>query len=67
MVKKCIYCSKEIDENNVVDVCIGCGHEVWGEKMFKAIKENMESARDSGNLHQGSVSESFEQESSKAF
>ena len=67
MVKKCIYCSKEIAEENVVDVCTACGHGVWGEKMFSAIKENMENARDSGNLHQGSISESIETEGSKAF
>ena len=67
MVKKCIYCSKEIEEDSLVEVCVDCGHGVWGEKMFRAIKENMESARDSGNLHQGSISENMEAEGSKAF
>lgn len=56
MVKKCIYCKAEIDANSVVDVCKRCGLAVWGEKMFRAIVENMEKARDTGSLDQGSVS-----------
>ena len=67
MVKKCIYCSKEISVEEVIDFCNTCGHEVWGEKMFKAIKENMESARNAGDLHQGSVTESFDSDCSKPF
>ena len=67
MVKKCVYCSKELDEDGVVDVCIACGHSVWGEKMFRAIRENMENARNSGNLHQGSISDDMETGASKAF
>jgi hypothetical protein len=50
MVKKCIYCSKEISETSVVDVCHKCGHGVWGEKMFNTIIQNMENARDNGDL-----------------
>ena len=45
MVKKCIYCEKEISDENVVDFCEKCGKGVWGEKMFKAIIQNMEEAR----------------------
>ena len=56
MTKRCIYCKSEIDENSVVDVCQRCGHGVWGEKMFKAIVDNMEGARKSGSLEQGSIS-----------
>ncbi|OIO81541.1 hypothetical protein AUJ84_00740 [Candidatus Pacearchaeota archaeon CG1_02_32_132] len=57
MAKRCVYCSKEIDTESVVDVCESCGEGVWGEKMFGAIKENMEGARKKGDLHQGSVTE----------
>lgn len=56
MAKHCIYCKSALDENSVIDVCVKCGHSVWGEKMFSAIVENMENARDSGNLFQGSIS-----------
>jgi rRNA maturation endonuclease Nob1 len=56
MAKHCIYCKCELDVNSVVDVCMRCGHAVWGEKMFKAIRENMEGARNSGSLEQGSIS-----------
>ena len=57
MAKKCIYCKTEVDENSVVDVCARCGVGVWGEKMFKAIIQNMENARTAGDLHQGSVTD----------
>lgn len=56
MVKHCIYCKSEIDQNSVVDVCIRCGRAVWGDKMFKAIMTNMQDARESGSLEQGSIS-----------
>jgi uncharacterized UBP type Zn finger protein len=49
-MKKCIYCREEIPEESVIDFCKRCGVGVWGEKMFNAILENMESARDSGDL-----------------
>ena len=55
MTKKCIYCSKILPEECVVDVCQKCGHSVWGEKMFSTIQENMKNALEKGNLHQGSV------------
>jgi hypothetical protein len=57
MAKKCIYCKAGIDESSVVDVCRACGIGVWGEKMFNAINENMQKARDDGNLYQGSVTD----------
>jgi uncharacterized UBP type Zn finger protein len=50
MTKKCIYCSAGISEDSVIDFCDNCGTRVWGDKMFKAIKENMENARNEGNL-----------------
>lgn len=58
MAKHCIYCKSGIDEKSVVDVCRRCGVGVWGEKMFQAIIDNMEGHRDSGDLFQGSVTES---------
>lgn len=50
MAKKCIYCSKGISEDSVIDFCHQCGVGVWGEKMFKAILENMEDAKADGTL-----------------
>ena len=58
MGKHCIYCKCEIDQNSVVDVCQRCGYSVWGEKMFNAIISNMEGARKTGSLDQGSISTS---------
>ncbi len=56
-MKHCMYCKKTIGEESVVDVCQQCGEQVWGSKMFKAIKDNMEQARDIGDLYQGSVTD----------
>lgn len=50
MVKKCIYCKTEINDDSVIDFCRKCGIGVWGEKMFNAILENMEGARSNGTL-----------------
>ncbi len=57
MAKYCIYCKAGIEDLSVIDVCHRCGVSVWGEKMFRAIVEGMEKSRDSGDLFQGSVSE----------
>jgi len=58
MAKRCIYCKIDIEESSVVDVCNRCGVGVWGEKMFKAIIDNMEKSRAAGDLFQGSVTNS---------
>jgi hypothetical protein len=49
-MKKCIYCGREVAADSVIDFCERCGIGVWGEKMFMAIKKNMENARDNGDL-----------------
>ena len=51
MAKKCIYCSKEVDDSRVIDFCDRCGIGVWGEKMFRAIVKNMEDAQDRGDIN----------------
>jgi hypothetical protein len=55
MAKKCVYCKREIHDERAVDVCNNCGIGVWGEKMFRAIVQNMEDAKEKGDLNQGSV------------
>ena len=50
MVKKCLYCSKELSEESVIDFCENCGKATFGEKMLKAIVENMNHARDRGDI-----------------
>ncbi len=56
-MKKCIYCGSEIPEECVIDFCEKCGKEVWGEKMFNAIVENMNNARNNGDLCHSRVDE----------
>ena len=54
-MKKCVYCRGEIMDDRAVDVCDRCGVGVWGPKMFKAIRDGMDNAREKGDLMQGSV------------
>lgn len=56
MAKKCIFCKQSISDESVIDFCERCGIGVWGERMFRAIVENMTKSRDAGDLFQGSVS-----------
>ena len=53
-MKKCIYCGREIPSESVIDFCEKCGKGVWGEKMFRAILQNMEEAREKGDLRNSS-------------
>jgi hypothetical protein len=55
MARKCVYCKNEIPDKTVLDVCDRCGVGVWGQKMFQAIKDSMEDAKDKGNLDQGLI------------
>mgnify|MGYP001620163186 CR=1 FL=1 len=63
MANKCVYCKTSLDENSVIDVCRRCGLQVWGENMFNAIVQNMEDAREAGDLFQGSVTQNSQQKS----
>ncbi|MDO8509189.1 MAG: hypothetical protein Q7S27_05910 [Nanoarchaeota archaeon] len=57
MMKKCSFCKQPLADEPAFEVCKKCGHAIWGEKMFNAIKENMEKAKQVGDLYQGSVTE----------
>jgi len=55
IMKKCTFCKRELKEDAVLEVCMDCGRGIWGEKMLNTIIRNMENARESGSLMQGSV------------
>ncbi len=54
-MRRCVYCGKELDSEAIVDMCEQCGMSVFGEKMFKAIVENMKKARERGDLYQSDL------------
>ena len=51
-MKKCIYCKTEIPEDHVIDFCEKCGKSVFGDKMLRAIVQNMLDAQERGDLDQ---------------
>jgi len=51
-MKKCIYCKCKIDQESIIDFCESCGKQAFGEKMFDAILQNMEKAKQRGDLEQ---------------
>ena len=57
MVKKCLYCGVELSDNCVVDFCERCGVNAFGRKMFDTIVDNMNKAKDNGNLCNNIVSD----------
>jgi len=59
---RCVYCKCEISDDRAIDVCDRCGLRVWGDRMFKTILDNMGQAKEKGDLMQGSVGLSFDQE-----
>ncbi|MEI6731819.1 MAG: hypothetical protein WCK90_04015 [archaeon] len=58
MANKCLYCKTDIREDAVLGVCKNCGVGVWGEKQYLNILSSMEKAKETGNLFQGSISDS---------
>ena len=50
MVDKCLYCKCDLDDERAFSVCDRCGEKIWGKNMFNAIKDNMNSAKESGDL-----------------
>ena len=52
-MKRCMYCKCDLPEDSIVDFCMRCGYGVFGEKMYKAILQNMNEAKQRGDLEQG--------------
>jgi hypothetical protein len=55
MIKRCIYCNKEIEIDCVVDMCRVCMYKVWGPKMAEAIVSGMTTEKAKGNMELGRV------------
>ena len=50
MTKKCVYCNTAVSDDCAIDVCDRCGIGVWGQKMFLAIKSQMNEAKTKDDL-----------------
>lgn len=50
MATRCVYCKSEINDDRSMEICDRCGVGVWGHKMFSAIKQSTDKARDKGDL-----------------
>lgn len=64
-MKRCLYCGIEVSEESVIDFCYRCGESVFGEKMLKTIIENMNKAKERGDINQGIISQDSENLSDK--
>ena len=51
-MKRCVYCSIDLADSNILDFCESCGKCAFGDKMFDAIKKNMFEASQRGDLDQ---------------
>lgn len=49
-MKKCFYCGKEINDEDVMGFCDACGIKIWGPKMLATIKEGYGKAKDNDDL-----------------
>ena len=49
-MQKCMYCHSEIPDERPLTVCDNCGQKVWGKKMFNTIIQNMQEAKEKGDL-----------------
>lgn len=58
-MKKCIYCRCDLDDYTIVDFCERCGKGAFGERMFRAIVQNMQEAKKRGDLEQSWISNLF--------
>jgi len=47
---RCVYCKSEIHDNRSMEICDRCGVNVWGAKMFSAIRQATDEARDNNDL-----------------
>ena len=49
-MRKCVYCHADLNDSRSMEICDRCGEQVWGKKMFEAIKKSTDEARDKGDL-----------------